>query len=247
MKQNSMEKRNSSASAIARPSRRGATGQPPKVTDQPQQSVLLSQDDLAHAMKSATLDGRKQLGGLYFGDHGQRLGAKSAGQLAKDKSHMQDEEEEEEEREMDQDEQNRHAQLARVAKAHKDQIKRERKAVKAAKKSGKEEDGRSGKVKNILRGISEAERIAHKSLFDFFDVDKDKTWGSIEFAQRMTDIGLDTSVEAASNLLYFAGVQRHRQDYLRRLRGAPAEDEGFPHRAREGLHALLPPEGPVWL
>ncbi|CAE8588738.1 unnamed protein product, partial [Polarella glacialis] len=111
------------------------------------------------------------------------------------------------EREMDQDEQNRHAQLARVAKAHKDQIKRERKAVKAAKKSGKEEDGRSGKVKNILRGISEAERIAHKSLFDFFDVDKDKTWGSIEFAQRMTDIGLDTSVEAASNILYFAGVR----------------------------------------
>merc|ERR1712194_561459 len=49
--------------------------------------------------------------------------------------------------------------------------------------------------------------MQYRELFNFFDVDKDRTWGSIEFAQRMTDIGCDCSVESASNLLYFAGVR----------------------------------------
>lgn len=44
-------------------------------------------------------------------------------------------------------------------------------------------------------------------LFNFFDVDRDQTWGSIEFAQQMTDIGFPTGVEDAANLLYFAGVR----------------------------------------
>merc|ERR1712137_705151 len=57
------------------------------------------------------------------------------------------------------------------------------------------------------KNASEHERIQYQELFNFFDVDKDRTWGSIEFAQRMTDIGCSTSVESASNLLYFAGVR----------------------------------------
>jgi Ca2+-binding EF-hand superfamily protein len=71
------------------------------------------------------------------------------------------------------------------------------------------EDSMAGdeEAQAILEASTEAERLQYDELFDFFDIDKDRTWGSIEFAQRMSDIGCATTVECASNLLYFAGVR----------------------------------------
>merc|ERR1712014_179046 len=70
-----------------------------------------------------------------------------------------------------------------------------------------EDEEAAKRAKEILDAVGESEKIMYRELFNFFDVDKDRTWGSIEFAQRMTDIGFATSVEEASNLLYFAGVR----------------------------------------
>jgi Ca2+-binding EF-hand superfamily protein len=70
-----------------------------------------------------------------------------------------------------------------------------------------EDEEASRKAKIVMGKSNEQDRVAYKQLFGFFDVDKDATWGSIEFAQRMTDIGFPTGVEDAANLLYFAGFR----------------------------------------
>merc|ERR1719316_2444593 len=58
-----------------------------------------------------------------------------------------------------------------------------------------------------MKQSTEREKGVYNDLFNFFDVDKDDNWGSIEFAQRMSDIGFPTNVEDAANLLYFAGCR----------------------------------------
>jgi len=70
-----------------------------------------------------------------------------------------------------------------------------------------EDEDAAKKAKKIIANANEIDKANYGELFNFFDVDKDRTWGSIEFAQRMTDIGFPTGVEDAANLLYFAGVR----------------------------------------
>jgi len=98
--------------------------------------------------------------------------------------------------------------IAKVATAYQKDHHRKLKQCKVQKQDEEEYDDAESKKKAeaILEKSTGHEQLQFKQLFDFFDVDKDRTWGTVEFAQRMTDIGCDTSVEASANLLYFAGV-----------------------------------------
>lgn len=85
---------------------------------------------------------------------------------------------------------------------------RQKKAARERRSEDEIDDEESRKkAKAILSKANEHDRDSYNALFNFFDVDKDGNWGSIEFAQRMTDIGFQTGVEDAANLLYFAGVR----------------------------------------
>mmetsp|Transcript_53012 Transcript_53012/g.93113 ORF Transcript_53012/g.93113 Transcript_53012/m.93113 type:complete len:376 (-) Transcript_53012:153-1280(-) len=70
-----------------------------------------------------------------------------------------------------------------------------------------DDEEQTRKVQGFVDSVAEHDMMQFNDLFKFFDVDGDRNWGSIEFAQRMTDIGFSTNVEDAANLLYFAGVR----------------------------------------
>jgi len=153
------------------------------------ESVLLNMNNLLDAHKQMTRNNREQIDGLYF-DGGKRMNQATV-------------------TDADQDEDVEKPALAHVAKAYERGYKRKLKACRLLKKDEEEyDDEESGKrATEILDQSTGHEKLQYKQLFDFFDVDKDRTWGTVEFAQRMTDIGCDTSVEASANLLYFAGVR----------------------------------------
>jgi len=155
--------------------------------------VLMTTDGLSHAIQESTKAGARRLEGLYLPD-GHRVEPSRAIDDGPDGGTA---------------EAQAQRALARIAKAHnRQEHHRSRRAERERKTVEELEDEESAKkALAILDASSEHEKIMYRDLFNFFDVDKDRTWGSIEFAQRMTDIGYDTSVENASNLLYFAGVR----------------------------------------
>lgn len=145
------------------------------------ESVLLEEAHLHQAFKEVTRGGRQNLHGIYT-----------------PKGRIPDNAEAEE-----------NQNLAKVADKYKAKKKQVKQKAKEAKKSETEfEDERvSKKAAKILSKASEVEKSQYQEIFNYFDADEDACWGSIELAQRMTDLGYATSVEAASNLLYFAGVR----------------------------------------
>lgn len=156
-------------------------------------NVLLKAHDLTDAVNQTTAGGKKPLEGLYMPD-GRKVQT-SAEHLRVQNVKNKDASEE--------------LALSKVAKTYE---ARQKKRLAAAEKTNKdveemEDEEAKKKAQVILDNSTEHEKIQYRELFNFFDVDKDRTWGSIEFAQRMTDIGCNTSVESASNLLYFAGVR----------------------------------------
>ncbi|CAE6955306.1 CML3 [Symbiodinium sp. CCMP2456] len=147
------------------------------------ESVLLEDTELKRAFKEVTREGRRGVNGIYTPSGAIDERPKEAG--------SQDE------------------RITRVAKEYKAQKKKQKnKASKLQKSEIELEDERvRKKAEKILDKASEVERLQFEELFNYFDADKDTSWGSIELAQRMSDVGYATSVEAASNLLYFAGVR----------------------------------------
>mmetsp|Transcript_47261 Transcript_47261/g.110535 ORF Transcript_47261/g.110535 Transcript_47261/m.110535 type:complete len:321 (+) Transcript_47261:72-1034(+) len=147
-------------------------------------SVLLEDDELKRAYKEVTRDGRRGVQGIYAPSGGVMDDRSKEAQSKEDK-------------------------MAKVAKQYKAQKKEQKKKASKLQKSEQElEDERvRKKAAKVLDGASEVERLQFQELFDYFDADKDASWGSIELAQRMSDVGVATSVEGASNLLYFAGVR----------------------------------------
>lgn len=152
-------------------------------------SVLLGMSHLVDAHKQMTADGREQIDGLYF-DGGKKMGLVPDGVAVVE------------------DDDVKQPGIAKVAKAYQKEHHRKLKQCKVRKQDEEEYDDAESKKKAeaILEKSTGHEQLQFKQLFDFFDVDKDRTWGTVEFAQRMTDTGCDTSVEASANLLYFAGV-----------------------------------------
>jgi Ca2+-binding EF-hand superfamily protein len=157
-------------------------------------NVLLDYDNLAKAAMNTTQGGKKELRGLY-------LPAGTRVEMSSGQRH--------EENEVANEEAQRQINMAKVAKLYMtDQHYELRKADKKKQTDEEYFDEVSAKrAAPIMDAAGDHEMMQYRELFNFFDVDKDRTWGSIEFAQRMTDIGLSTSVETASNLLYFAGVR----------------------------------------
>lgn len=157
------------------------------------ESVLKAGDDLAQAHRRASDAGRRRIDGLYHA--GQRVE-----EIPAQWSHDAPATSLEAQRELN---------LSKVAKARnarqEDKSKRCRRLKKTEEQHDDEESAKKSKA--ILDKATEHEKMLYNELFDFFDVDGDRTWGTIEFAQRMTDIGCSTSVESAANLLYFAGVR----------------------------------------
>jgi len=146
------------------------------------ESVLLEEAHLHQAFKEVTRGGRQNLHGIYT-----------------PQGRIPDNAQEEEE----------HQNLGKLAQQYKAKQKHVKQKAKDAKKSEIEyQDERvNKKAAKILSKASEVEKSQYKEIFSYFDADEDACWGSIELAQRMTDLGYATSVEAASNLLYFAGVR----------------------------------------
>lgn len=159
------------------------------------QNVLLNGDELNQAVDALTQGGKKKIDGLYLpgGQKVQQVQQPTGRKAPPSKN----------------EEIRKNQNLARMAKKYtNDERVRGRKAARAAKTvQDMEDEDAARKAHAVLEGANNFERSQFEELFDFFDVDKDRTWGSIEFAQRMTDIGFATSVEDAANLLYFAGVK----------------------------------------
>lgn len=62
-------------------------------------------------------------------------------------------------------------------------------------------------AKAILDNSTQLEKIQYRELFNFFDIDKDRTWGTAEFSRRMTEIGYPVTPDQAADLLSTAGVR----------------------------------------
>lgn len=150
------------------------------------ETVRASSEGLSKALQTTTKDGAVTIEGLYTPD-GSKVGEGGAR-----KGNLEDAIAE-----------------ANVAKGYRQKQSRAQKRAASSKKSVSQlEDEESNKKADIiLENCTDAEQWQFQELFGFFDKNKDSTWGSIEFAQRMTDIGFPTTVEAASNLLFFAGVR----------------------------------------
>eukprot|EP00747_Dinoflagellata_sp_TGD_P088369 gnl/TRDRNA2_/TRDRNA2_163974_c0_seq1.p1 gnl/TRDRNA2_/TRDRNA2_163974_c0~~gnl/TRDRNA2_/TRDRNA2_163974_c0_seq1.p1 ORF type:complete len:373 (-),score=104.94 gnl/TRDRNA2_/TRDRNA2_163974_c0_seq1:140-1258(-) len=160
-----------------------------------QVSVLLDTAQLTKAAKEATKGGKKRINGIYQ-PSGQKI--ELAANDALDKA------------DAIQNEAAKHdANLANVGRAYHERRHAHNKAAHRAHQTEEEYDDAIADIaaKKVLKASNEHEKMEYQELFNFFDVDKDKTWGSIEFAQRMSDIGFPTTVEDASNYLYFAGVR----------------------------------------
>jgi len=157
------------------------------------ESVLLDTGGLRDAHRRASDSGKRQIDGLYHA--GQKVQEVPAS-FARDVN-VRDAEARKEQN------------FGRIAKVHQAKHQHRRKKSDRLGKSEEElaDEESAKKAKGILEKATENEKLLYNGLFDFFDVDADRTWGTIEFAQRMTDIGCNTSVESAANLLYFAGVR----------------------------------------
>eukprot|EP00927_Polykrikos_kofoidii_P075082 TRINITY_DN71133_c0_g1_i1.p1 TRINITY_DN71133_c0_g1~~TRINITY_DN71133_c0_g1_i1.p1 ORF type:complete len:316 (-),score=66.32 TRINITY_DN71133_c0_g1_i1:89-1036(-) len=159
------------------------------------ESVLLGGLALTDALREATKGGAAPIDGLYLSDGTKMEPSLDDGKMSRVA--------------VSNEAARKDLNLQKVARSQKS--KEERQRTRASKK-GKSVDSyfaeaSSAKANAILAKSSDHELMMYRDLFSFFDVDKDRTWGSIEFAQRMTDIGFPTSVEDAANLLYFAGVR----------------------------------------
>lgn len=144
-----------------------------------QESVLLDSVGLKKANRMASDLGRKPVTGLYHG-----------------KERYEDEVEDDQKfKKVDRAYQQRQAQ--RVKRGQ-----RQKKTVEQV-----EDEDAAKKAKAILEKATDQEKLMYRELFELFDTNGDRSFGSIEFAQHMTDIGCDTSIESAANLLYFAGVR----------------------------------------
>jgi len=195
-----------------------------KKDDCKKESVLMNTEDIAAAAKKATHGGKTSFVGLYT-PHGRKieskgdddtalptqksvtapkgLGSLSAARGSSNGKTMSAA------AQLALEEAKQKKSLGRISrKFDEHQEKRMRKAEKNQMTVDELDDAESqAKADKILAGMKVSDKEKYNELFDFFDVDKDRTWGSIEFAQRMTDIGCPTSVEEAANLLYFAGVR----------------------------------------
>jgi len=154
------------------------------------ETVLSTSHDLNSALHASTKGGRARIEGLYAPD-GSKVdpGADKRGGEEGAASGQQG--------------------LSAVAGRYQHNVSRRRKHASHKNQTEEEleDEESSKKAERILANSTENEQMQYRELFNFFDVDKDRTWGSIEFAQRMTDIGCATTVESASNFLYFAGVR----------------------------------------
>lgn len=161
-------------------------------------NVLLTSSELTEAARVVTQGGRKPFTGLYLPD-GQKIQVHDDNEISQASAGQQ----------IRNETAKKNLNLSKVAHAYASKSDaRIRKAWKEKKTHEEIDDEESEKKsKNVREAAGEHESMMFQDLFKFFDVDGDRTWGSIEFAQRMTDIGYGTSVEDASNLLYFAGVR----------------------------------------
>lgn len=157
--------------------------------------VLLSTEGLTNAAKNATQGGKTHINGLYL-PSGKRIESTTEDQRVDDAVGLSEEAQQ-------------NLNLAKVARLYNGaRTRRHKKAEKLGRTEDELDDIVSQrKAKVILEKADFSEQGLYRDLFDFFDVDKDRTWGSIEFEQRMTDIGYSTNVEEAANLLYFAGFR----------------------------------------
>mmetsp|Transcript_78429 Transcript_78429/g.196991 ORF Transcript_78429/g.196991 Transcript_78429/m.196991 type:complete len:323 (+) Transcript_78429:85-1053(+) len=159
-------------------------------------TVLATSHDLNSAIHASTKGGTRRIDGLYAPD-GSKVDAHADKQRGDEASTSG----------------NAHAaaneKMAKVAARYQHNLNKKRRHAAHANQTEEEADDEESakKAETILANSTENEQMQYRELFNFFDVDKDRTWGSIEFAQRMTDIGCATTVENASNLLYFAGVR----------------------------------------
>mmetsp|Transcript_57525 Transcript_57525/g.168461 ORF Transcript_57525/g.168461 Transcript_57525/m.168461 type:complete len:313 (-) Transcript_57525:48-986(-) len=156
------------------------------------QSVLFDTAGLKDAHRRASDDGRRHIDGLYH--DGERVEEIPAHWTRKTGNAMEAQKE---------------VNMGKVARAHNSRQQQRTKKCQRLKKTEEqmEDEEAAKKSKAILDQSTKNETLLYDELFSFFDVDSDRTWGSIEFAQRMTDIGCGTSAESAANLLYFAGVR----------------------------------------
>lgn len=159
-------------------------------------NVLLTSADLTEAARMATQGGRKPFTGLYLPD-GQRIQVHNDHEVSQASQQLQNETA------------RKNMALSKVALSYRDKSNARIRKARRQKKTHDEIDDEESERKSraVREEIGELEQMHCQDLFKFFDVDGDQTWGSIEFAQRMTDIGNATSIEDASNLLYFAGVR----------------------------------------
>lgn len=162
-----------------------------------QDGVLLSAHELKEVTKQVTNSGKKNFGGLYL-PSGKKI------EVDKDDTKLGDVEVKTltQEAKAARD-------LTRIAKAKQT---RDQRIQKRAKKEGKgeeewQDEQVNAKARAYLEKSTEHERMEYNELFRHFDLDKDRTWGSVEIAQCFTDMGFPTSVEQAANLLYFSGVR----------------------------------------
>lgn len=188
-----------------------------EVKEPPKDSVCVLQDaaGLQQAAVEASKGGKKKILGLYMPD-GSKIDTN-----VKVHTHLDQAKEENQlhmpnmkkvvaaTKDATTDHKKKKENLAEVAQAYgKNREIRQKRAAKDRRTEEEIDDEEAEKVaKGVLSKHGFREQQNFEKLFNFFDVDKDRTWGSIEFAQRMTDIGFPTGVEDAANLLYFAGVR----------------------------------------
>eukprot|EP00930_Biecheleria_cincta_P082884 TRINITY_DN72527_c0_g1_i1.p1 TRINITY_DN72527_c0_g1~~TRINITY_DN72527_c0_g1_i1.p1 ORF type:complete len:381 (-),score=66.49 TRINITY_DN72527_c0_g1_i1:339-1481(-) len=180
--------------------------------------VTIGDKELKDAIKEYTEDGHRPITGLWVGDKRVEKKVETPDQAREKMERRRDKLEKKtgkdkalKERELrlleEAQEQAHH--LAHVVESYKEVKKKHKKTAKKHKQSPLEHEDElvSKRAQQIISEIPEAEKLKCDELFKFYDEDNDGCWGSIEFAQRMTDIGLPTNVEEAANLLYFAGVR----------------------------------------
>lgn len=180
--------------------------------------VTISEKELKDAVKEYTEDGHRPMTGLFVGDKRveKKVETPDEARVRVERRREQLEKKtgkdralkERELRLLEESQEQAHH-LAHVVESYKDVKKSHKKKAKKQKQSPLEREDElvSKRAQKIISEIPEAEKMKCDELFKFYDEDSDGCWGSIEFAQRMTDIGLPTNVEEAANLLYFAGVR----------------------------------------
>lgn len=191
-------------SARASPKKRGDKSatkgdrSPRSATKKPQQqNVLLGAKDLEAVVKDVTGGGKKKLGGLYM-PNGHKLEVRADDNKISSEAKVKNEKA------------NQNLNLNNVAKKYGEREKKKRENWEKNKQKDENNIGdaeQARRAQKIWEQTPETEKIEFQELFQLFDVDKDRTWGSIEVAQVMVDLGHACTVEQAANMLYFAGVR----------------------------------------